>query len=52
MKHGRAHLNKTERKKAVDHAEKMKYDKTHKKKGVRKGGARKGGKKGRRLAYD
>lgn len=52
MKNGHSHLTKAERRKAIDHAEKMKYDKSHKPKSTRKGGARKGRPAGSRLAFD
>jgi|21_taG_2_1085346.scaffolds.fasta_scaffold371209_1 hypothetical protein len=49
---GHSKLTKGERKKAIDTAERVKYNKTHPKKGARKGMARKGQPKGARLAYD
>ena len=50
--HGHSKLTAAERRKVVDKAEREKYDRTHKKKGARKGNARKGAMKGARLAYD
>jgi hypothetical protein len=49
---GHAKLTKAERHKAVDTAERVKYNKAHPEKGARKGGARKGRPAGSRLAYD
>lgn len=49
---GHAKLTKAERHKAVDTAERVKYNKSHPTKGARKGGARKGKPAGSRLAYD
>lgn len=52
-KNGHDKLTKGEREKAVDAAERHKYDKSHKKAGARKGNTRHGAKKaGSRLAYD
>lgn len=51
-KNGHSKLTLAERKKAVATAERVKYNKSHAKKGPRKGGARKGKKPGSRLAYD
>jgi len=48
---GHTKLTKTERKKLVDTAERVKYNKTHKA-STDKGGARKGRVAGSRLAYD
>mgnify|MGYP003661970029 CR=1 FL=1 len=45
-------LTKAEHAKLVATAERVKYNKTHKKKEARKGGKRKGKKPGSRLAYD
>jgi len=45
-------LTAAERRKALDTAARVKYNKDHKKKGARKGMARKGAPKGARLAYD
>jgi len=52
MKNGHAHLTKAERKRAVDRAERVKYNKSHPKKAARKGNKRKGARPGARLAYD
>ena len=52
MGKGHTKLTKGERKKLVDRAERVKYNKSHPHKGARKGGARKGRKPGSRLAYD
>lgn len=52
MKNGHSHLTKAERKRAVDKAEREKYDRTHKPKSTRKGNARKGRPRGARLGYD
>ena len=52
MKNGHSKLTKAERKAVVDRAERVKYDKTHKKKEARKGNKRKGAVAGARLAYD
>ena len=51
-KKGHSHLTKAERHKAVDSAERAKYDRTHKKAGARKGNARGGKMRGARLAFD
>ena len=52
-KNGHDKLTKVEREKAVDAAERHKYDKTHKKEQARKGNKRAGAKRpGSRLAYD
>ncbi len=50
--HGHSKLTAAERRKAVDKAEREKYDRTHKKKAARKGNVRKGAAKGARLGYD
>ncbi len=52
MKNGHSHLNKAERRKAIDDAERKKYDASHKPKSTRKGGARKRRPAGSRLAFD
>lgn len=52
MKNGHSKLTKAEHRKALDTAERVKYNKDHKKKGARKGMARKGAAPGARLAYD
>jgi hypothetical protein len=52
MKNGHSKLTKAERHKAVDTAERVKYNKSHPKKAARKGEKRKGAVAGARLAYD
>tara|TARA_R100001594_G_scaffold91550_2_gene125799 strand:- start:203 stop:361 length:159 start_codon:yes stop_codon:yes gene_type:complete len=52
MKNGHSRLTAAERRKAVDRAERVKYNKTHPKKAARKGNRRKGARPGARLAYD
>ena len=52
MKNGHSKLTAAERKRAIDQKEREKYDRTHKKKGARKGNVRKGAAKGARLGYD
>ncbi len=51
-KNGHSKLTAAERRRAVDAAERHKYDRTHKKDGTRKGGARKHHVAGSRLGYD
>jgi hypothetical protein len=48
----RTKLTTAEHSRLVATAERVKYNKEHSKKGVRKGGARKGKAAGSRLAYD